>query len=221
MWNILKKAHMGGVINAIRLAKNGGFEIMDDAKLILAIYPGGDKNIFAEEIGIFDLGGLLSLFGTMTDPKVKYKEHVLVLEEGENTWSYMTAEPGIIYQAYAPKKSDEHAMVSLKKVKPVKVIVHQDRIKEIDKYASAVKDATRMFIDSKKGIRIGVGSEKETCGVVGLGGEEKLDGRINLPKREFQAILGACEGDVEMELRPDDLPVVLKEKDITFIIHQI
>ncbi len=222
---ILAKAYMGGLIKSIKLGKNGAFEVPDDSKNVLVIFNGLEDDgadFFSEEIGIIDLGMLVNILKTTTDPMIKYKDGVLTIKEGTKEFKYLTAEPTVV-SSYTPATGTEHLEVRIAKTKAVDVTITPEELQNILKACIILKDASRMHIGEKdKGMCVVVGTEQENSYEIQLGVPPAFDGWIALPKRETQAVLEACEGPVTLELRAgDDAPVVVKEKDLKIFIGRM
>jgi hypothetical protein len=210
----------------VRLGKKGEFETQDVNKTVLVAYDGGKEELFKEEIGIFNLALLLDILGFADDPKVTYgKDGVLTVKVGSQSFEYMTADPGVIFTTYNPgDKKEPHIMDKLKKAgKPTVIQMSPEIVKEILKGMSVLKDATVAFFD---GNTFGVGGENENKYRAKFEKGVESPEKIKLPKKELQAILTVCEGvakgkDVSyitIELRGDGAPVVIKEKDLTFVL---
>lgn len=227
--NVLSKASLGGLVTMVRLGKKGEFEVQDVNKTVLVMYAGGKEDIFKEEIGIFNLALLLDILGFADDPKITYsKDGVLAVKAGSQSFEYMTADPGVIFTAYNPgEKKEAHITDKLKKAgKPVVIKMSSAIVKEILKGMSVLKDATVAFFD---GNTFGVGGDNDNKYRAKLDKDIAAPEKIKLPKKELQAILTACEGVTEgkgkdatsvvtIELRGDGAPIVIKEKDLTFVL---
>lgn len=227
--NVLSKASLGGLVTMVKIGKKGEFEVQDVNKTILVSYDGGKEELFKEEIGIFNLALLLDILGFADEPKVTYgKDGVLTVKAGSQSFEYMTADPGVIFTTYnMDEKKEPHIMDKLKKAGKATVIkMSPEVVKEILKGMSVLKDATVAFFD---GNTFGVGSDNENKYRAKLDKGIEAPEKIKLPKKELQAILTACEGVPEgkgkesmnivtIELRGDGAPVVIKEKDLTFVL---
>ena len=226
MKEILQKAYLGGLIGMIKLGKKGEFEITDSGKVVMVIYPGGDKELFKEEIGIFTLSMLLDMLKMLSEPTLTYKDGTLKIKEKDKVFEYLTADPEVIYTAYKATKDEEHILTKLSKAgKAVKVKVAKDIVQAILQGATILKDATVVTMetsDSGKAINVNIGGENEHKFRVRIGDAPALKDTVMLPKKEFQAILTECTGDeIEMEVRPGKAPVVIKEADVTYILNQV
>jgi hypothetical protein len=226
--NVLSKANLGGLVMMIKLGKKGEFEVQDANKTLLVSYDGEKDEVFKEEIGIFNLGMLLDILGFADEPKISYaKDGVLTVKAGNQSFEYMAADPSVIFTAYRPEKG-EHILDKMKKAgKPVVIQMSAEVVKEILKGMSVLKDATVAFFE---GNTFGVGGENENKYRAKLIDKTaQAPEKIKLPKKELQAIFTACEGVregkgkeavdvVTIELRGDGAPVVIREKDLTFVL---
>jgi hypothetical protein len=213
---ILGKAYLNGLVSMVCLGKKGEFQVKDSNGNILVIYGGSKTEQFKEEIGVFNVGLLLDILKTTEKPDITYEDGVLTIKEGSKTFEYLTADPGVIFTAYNPKPG-EHIQAKLKKIDKFTELVLPDEQKaEIMKGMSVLKDTSVVFIENDI---FGVGGEHENKYRVQMPGF-LAEGRITLPKKELQEILSACEGAVTMEIREGGVPVVVREKDLTYIINQ-
>ena len=214
---VLEKANLGGMVPMVKLGTKGEFEVADNDKSLLVMYGGDKAELFKEEIGIFNLGLLLDILKTMDEPKIAYKDGTLTVKEAGKSFEYMTAEPSVIFTAYKPAKG-EHIKTKLSKAgEAVKVKLSPDQIKDILKGAAVLKDASIIFIE---GDVIGIGGENENKYRLKLEKGAGVAEKITLPKKSFQAVLAACEGEVVLEARAEKAPVVVKENDLTFVVYQ-
>lgn len=207
---VLEKANLGGIVPMVKLGKKGEFDVWDSDKCVRVIYAGGAKELFDEEIGIFNLGLLLDILKTMAEPKISYKDGVLTLKEGGKTFEYLTADPGVVYTAHKKEKGESKAVIA------TTIYLSVEQIKDILKGASVLKDASIVIIE---GNSINIGGENENKYQLKLEKGAAV-ARIILPKKAFQAVLSACEGEVTIGIRPDGAPVVVEEKDLVYIINQ-
>ena len=215
---VLDKASLGGMVGMVRLGTTGKFACEDGDKSLLVFYKGEEKDLFKEEIGVFHLGVLLDILKSMDDPKITYKDGTLTIKEGGKTFEYLTADPEVIYTTYKPGKG-EHIDSKLDKVgKAVKIKLTVEQVRDILKGASVLKDASIIFIE---GDVIGIGNENENKFRIKLEKGAGIEDKVVLPKKAFQAVLQACEGEVTLALRKDKAPVVVTENDLTFVIKQL
>jgi hypothetical protein len=221
---VLSKAHLGGIVKAIKVSSKGAFEVVDENKLLMISYAGTDKDLFKDEIGIIDLGTFVSILNATENPTMKYnsKDGVLSIDDGKKKFKYLTADPSVVTAAEYKASSDEHVTKVIKKVPAASVNIAAN-IPDLLKACSILKDATQIIISKsgKKAI-IEIGGEYQNSYEATLDVELPFDEKILLSKKEMQAVLTMCEGDTIMELRSgENIPVVIREKDLTVYINKM
>ena len=225
MKKVLQKAHLNGLVKELVLEKDGSFEVRDDQQTLWVLYKSKEKELFKETLGIFGLGQLVSIFKVFSDPKIKYKDHILSIEEEGSRFEYTTAETDNIASAYRPKKG-EHILDKLAAIKPVhKITLPAAKIQALLDGARILKDASVMFIEGGEKANIGIGAKFENKYHVKIDAKLDISWPILVPKSKLEAILAECEGDVTIELREskEDLdlpPIVIKEKELVYILQQ-
>ena len=227
---VLRKASLGGIINMIRLDKVAGFEVQDANKTVLVIYSGAEGQGFSEDIGIFNLGLLLDMLSIVDDPKISYKDGILTIKAGSQSFEYMTADPSVIFTAYEPEKLQDHVMKKIEKAGKATVVkISAEAVQVILKGMSVLKDASVAFFE---GNTFGIGNTNENSYKVKLLKDVEVPEKVLLPKKELQAILSVCEGVAEgkgkdkgsiitISIRGDGAPVVIKEQDLTFVLNRM
>lgn len=221
--DVLKKAFLGGIVPMVKLGTKGEFEVSDPNRNVLVIYKGEDKELFKEDVGIFNLSLLLDMLKMAEDPKITYKDGILVIKDGSKVFEYMTAEPSVIYTAYQPEKGSEHVLDKIKKLEgAVTVKLGRDTIKDILQGSSILKDAQYVTIEGKeKSITFIIGGANEHRFRVKVDVDTLLKEPVMVSKPVLQAVLSECEGDeIPVTLYPKKAPVVICEQDVKYIINQ-